>query len=1277
MKMIGLLIVLMLTISSLLVLIKIENINVHGNEIPTRGIDKWTTDMNISDVSEASFLGENSDDISGHSISGVGDVNGDGFDDLLIGAPGNKDGGNGAGQTYLIFGKANGWSMDINLSNAGASFIGEESDDRSGNTVSDAGDVNGDGYDDILIGAPGNGEGGVEAGQTYLIFGKSNGWSMDNDLSNADASFIGENSEDCSGCCVSGAGDVNADGYDDILIGAKYNDDSGQNAGKSYLIFGHATGWGMNNDLADADVSFVGENEIDFSGYFVACNGDVNADGFSDILIGARENSDGASYAGKTYLILGKASGWKKSISLANSDASFIGEGNGDRSGNTVTFAGDVNGDGFDDILISSRRNGDIGHASGKTYLIFGKASGWTKNTNLANADASFRGENPRDSSACSVSPAGDVNGDGFDDILIGAYGNNDGGNSAGKSYLILGKSIGWKRNEDLINASASFIGEKENDQFGSYVSDAGDVNGDSLDDIIIGAPQNDGGGIDAGKAYLIFGKGYDEPLAIYSVDAYSDPVFSNIIDKTDFGDKIYIELIGLDGNESNQDRCSVTIVSNITHLGPRIILKETGINTGVFRGDYIVNPLSFNYLEKIVISSMVNSSIQAEVLVHTPVQIRPFKDNKTAYEDIEYREQYWNFGWDTNTTWTWTTDKDWIYFDQKTKELYGTPDNTELGHTTVELNLTDSEGHFSSRQFKIIVWNTNPNLIGTDITEINQGEYYETDYNCDDDGQGDVTYYLSSDAEWLTMNYLSGIMNGTPTNDDVGTITVTVSVHDGNEGWDSRQFDITVLNINDAPIIITEDITSINQDESIVRKYIAEDIDLGDELRWHLHTDTDFLQLNEETGRLTGSPSYMEVGSYFVNISVWDLSDAFDFHNFTLEVINVNDVPIWEEFPENVDVTHGEIYLFQVNTTDYDGDSIEYEISSTPESEITIEELTGLINWTADIHLFDQAPYKLEVKVSAWDGQIYLNRTFTITVLTTEPPEVDLLSPLEGAKGASTGALLQWEGTDPEDEPITYDIYLHQTQVFVQGYREEALYMEDYEGDNITLQDLEPGKIYYWTVIPNDGCSDGTCTSGVISFRVNYKPTFKSIKDQKVSAGVEFKYKISATDEDSEDLPNLRYSLVDPPEGMTISEDTGMIRWTPNDDQVILHTITVEVSDGIESTISTFRVEVTEGKSSSSISIFIIILIVVVIVILLALGIFFFIKQKKKMDEEALHKGEEERAALEKEKEEETGPSYEDLYGVPAPEIKEEGMTTSELKDYVHDQIEELEGEE
>ena len=241
--------------------------------------------------------------------------------------------------------KALNYGMDEDLGDVDASFWGENEYDKSACSVASAGDVNGDGYDDILIGAYGNKDVGRRAGQTYLIFGKPCNWTMDTDLSIPDASFHGEDSNDYSGWSVAGAGDVNGDGFDDILIGACYNNDGGSCGGQTYLIFGKAFGWMMDTCLSASDASFQGEDNNDNSGWSVAGAGDVNGDGFDDILIGGCENDYGGNSAGQTYLIFGKASGWSMDTDLSTSKASFLGEAN-DYSGYSVAGAGDVNCDG-------------------------------------------------------------------------------------------------------------------------------------------------------------------------------------------------------------------------------------------------------------------------------------------------------------------------------------------------------------------------------------------------------------------------------------------------------------------------------------------------------------------------------------------------------------------------------------------------------------------------------------------------------------------------------------------------------------------------------------------------------------------------------------------------------------------------------------------------------------------------------------------------------------------------------------------------------------------
>ena len=478
-----------------------ERIIVINNSIKSAGA--LVKDMNLS-IADASFIGEAEDDKAGSCLVRAGDVNDDGYDDILIGVHNNDEGIFRAGQTYLIFGKDSGWAMDVDLSNADASFHGEAMSDDSGFSVAGAGDVNGDGYDDILIGAPCNGEWGYQAGKAYLIFGKGSGWAMDVNLSNAaEASFHGEYGGDQAGYCVAGAGDVNDDGYDDILIGAWGNDDHGPDTGQTYLIFGKNSGWSVNVNLSNSNASFFGEGLYDWSGIEISKAGDVNGDNHDDILIGVSRNDDRGLDAGKTYLIFGKDSEWSMDVNLSNADASFRGEYADDKSGFSVAGVGDVNGDGYDDILIGAPYGG-LGN-KGRAYLIFGKGLGWAMDVSLSNANIFFRGE-ADDDNACLVAGAGDVNGDGYDDILIGVPSNDEWGIISGQVYLIYGKGSGWAMDVDLSNADASFHGECGGDYAGSYVAGAGDVNDDGYDDILICANSNDQGTTDTGKVYLFFG---------------------------------------------------------------------------------------------------------------------------------------------------------------------------------------------------------------------------------------------------------------------------------------------------------------------------------------------------------------------------------------------------------------------------------------------------------------------------------------------------------------------------------------------------------------------------------------------------------------------------------------------------------------------------------------------------------------------------------------------------------------------------------------------------
>jgi hypothetical protein len=431
---------------------------------------------------DAKLVGEEPDDHAGYSVSGAGDVDGDGHADLLVGAYENDAGGPHAGAAYLVRGPVTG-TLDLSL--ADAKLVGDNAFGyEAGYSVSGAGDVDGDGHDDLLVGAEGDQEGGgFEAGAAYVVQGPVTGTL---DLSLADAKLLGEEEYDLAGFSVSGAGDVDRDGHDDLLVGApRPTYDGATYAGAAYLVLGPVTG---TLDLSLADAKLVGETSADFVGVCVSGAGDVDGDGRDDFLVGSEYEN------GTAFLVLGPVTG---TIVASSADAELRGEDDDHNSASSsVSGAGDVDADGHADLLVGAPWGGR-GEA-GVAYLVLGPV---TRDQSLTRADATFLGSGG--DHAGIVSDAGDVNRDGHDDVLVGAtYGQRD---DTGGAYLVLGPVMGTF---ELSDADVLLGGEEWLDEAGWSVSGAGDVDADGQDDLLVGAHRNDEGGDEAGAAYLIYGGG-------------------------------------------------------------------------------------------------------------------------------------------------------------------------------------------------------------------------------------------------------------------------------------------------------------------------------------------------------------------------------------------------------------------------------------------------------------------------------------------------------------------------------------------------------------------------------------------------------------------------------------------------------------------------------------------------------------------------------------------------------------------------------------------------
>ena len=405
-----------------------------------------------------------------------------------------------------------------------------------------AGDFNGDGYGDVVMGAPLNtftdlgGTVRTEGGGVVLYEGGQNTSLVSkgyNGIGQVNGHYYTYSvTKGWLGFSVAGIGDVNNDGLADLLIGMP-QDGLSSNPGGAFLVYGKANS--SSGSLAEyqKDISALSTtpdalsitSTFDTAGFSVSSAGDVNGDGWTDLIISAHFQVVGslAGNTGKSYVIYGSEALFNlQTISLGNvggTVAGFVISGwqAGEESGTSVSSAGDINGDGLADLLVSAYYNDVGGTESGMTYVVLGKTGNTAVNlSNIKNNIGGFaiKGENAQDKSGVSVSSGGDINGDGIGDIIIGAIiaGTGNTYPASGKTYVVFGKTTA-NATIDLGQIAAgiggfAILSNIANEQSGHSVSSAGDINGDGLADIILGAPYSPiDGGANTGRSFVVYGK--------------------------------------------------------------------------------------------------------------------------------------------------------------------------------------------------------------------------------------------------------------------------------------------------------------------------------------------------------------------------------------------------------------------------------------------------------------------------------------------------------------------------------------------------------------------------------------------------------------------------------------------------------------------------------------------------------------------------------------------------------------------------------------------------
>ena len=755
-----------------------------------------------------------------------------------------------------------------------------------GSSVASAGDVNGDGYDDVLVGAYGYTVGSVYyIGAAYLYFGGSQ---MDD---TPDLVLCGGQSYGEFGYCVAGAGDLDGDGYDDILIGEPYNNSAGMYRGAAYVFSG-----GADMD-AVPDLVLLGADSYDYLGHSVAGAGDLNGDDRPDIVIGAPGSDVNGVYSGEARVYFGGPA-------MDNStDLLLAGHGSYDGFGSAAAAAGDLNGDGSGDLVVGAYMNISAGSYTGAAYVYFGGAA------LDGRADVVLPGEKTTSYFGSSVAGGFDLNGDGWGDIAVGAPQDNTLATYAGRAFVYFGgPSVNLTADANLGYGTAYA-------QMGSAISGARDLNGDGRSELLVGAPGYYGMG--SGRLF-VFG----------TVDGVLDPQLE-VASRAAFG------LLGYVNRTFATPDLSAYINEYIQKQFPSgwddhgNLYVDVPVNiSGRSEGTISLSPANLTYSYSVALPDFTDA-LNGYILAHRaeadgrgdlriPLDVLSSTAGRARFTDLD------------------------LTIDEAPR-LVRPVANATLDEDSFQNDLVDLGAFFEDD------FDTAGQLNFSIVSAAAPESILVTIYN---------SRYLSVDA-----------LEGDENDNWTGTFEVVVRAEDHwGSGRSSNPFWIIVRNVNDPPVITSEPPMSKNGGEEWVYRVLAADGD-RDRLTFALARSPDGMAINASTGVITWIPQ--KWGRYPVAVSVSDGPSAA-WQNFSLTV--PNRAPVITSAPPVIAFI-GQPYSYAVSAEDPDDDALAFSLGTGLEG-FSIDAVTGLVTGIPAV----LGEHELVIGVS--DGKAVSYQNFTLDLV-------------------------------------------------------------------------------------------------------------------------------------------------------------------------------------------------------------------------------------------------------------------------------------------------------